>query len=295
MRPRTTKARGRYASLGRVIGAGGLTVCLGLLLTTPATAAPVVSQATANAINATVLGPTVVNSGTFTASNDGTTETTTGNANPALTVLGSQTLISAGALPQSAVANTDGTSGACAGVLGNDGTVQVGALGACTVSPSGGVTLTVPPLVAGADTVDIGATAIIGECQAAGASPPTATATADLADVTVSVLGTPITIPADPAPNTSVGIPGVATLVLNEQSSNGTGEINETAFDLTLLGAVYGGVHITLGNVTCGPNAQSAPTPIASVQAWPVFAGIGAAMVLSGGGIYTWRRHVRMA
>jgi len=289
----TTQPRRRFALLGRGIGAAGLTVCLGLLLTTPASAAPVVSQATANALNATVLGGALLNSGTFTASNDGTTQTTTGNANPALTVLGTQTLITAGALPQTATANTDGTSAACGGVLGGAGTVVIGADGSCGVTAPTGVTLGIPAVLPGGPALlAIGANAIIGECQATGGNPPTATASADLALLTVSVLGTALTIPASTPPNTIVSVPGVATLVLNEQSTSGPGEINVTAFDLTLLGIVGGGVHITLGNVTCGPNAQSAPTPIASASSWPIFAGIGAAAVVIGGGVFTWRRYV---
>ena len=288
----TTQPRRRFALLGRGIGAAGLTVCLGLLLTAPASAVPVVSQATANALHATLLGSALLDSGTFTASNDGTTQTTTGNANPALTVLGTQTLITAGALPQTATANTDGTSAACGGVLGGGGTVVIGPTGLCGVNITDGVTLGIPSVVPGSPPLlAIGANAIIGECQAAGGNPPTASGTADLVALSVDVLGQGLSIPVNPPANTTVGIPGVATLVLNEQSSTGTGEINETAFDLTLFGVLGGGVHITLGNVTCGPNAQSAPTPIASASSWPVFAGLGAAAVLIGGGIFTWRRY----
>jgi hypothetical protein len=91
----------------------------------PAVAADAVSRASGNAVQLTLLGNTQ-GSGTFTATNDGHGEHTTGTNQPALALLGGQQLIDAGTLFQDATAQlTDhtGASAGCAGLAGDGATL----------------------------------------------------------------------------------------------------------------------------------------------------------------------------
>ena len=91
----------------------------------PALAAGSISRASGNAVQLTLLGHTQ-GTGTFTATNDGRGEHTTGTNQPALALLGGQRLISAGTLFQDATAQvTDhtGASAGCAGLAGDGATL----------------------------------------------------------------------------------------------------------------------------------------------------------------------------
>lgn len=106
----------------------------------PAQAAQHVSQASATAVSVTVAGQGT-NSGTYTATNDGSGQSTSGNNRPLIRALGGQSAISAGTLAQDAVATVDGTTGssvACSGLAGQGATVVAAGDGTCL---SGGDTL----------------------------------------------------------------------------------------------------------------------------------------------------------
>ncbi len=77
--------------------------------------------------------------------------------------------------------------------------------------------------------------------------------------------------PVDPAPNTVFGVPGIADLTFNKQSSTASGQLAVTALELTLLSG-NSGSQVRLGNVTCGPNAQTA-IPLLSSAGLPVAGG----------------------
>lgn len=92
----------------------------------PALAADPVAQASATGLRLS-LGGTPTDSGTYTATNDGKRETTTGSDSPAISALGGQSFIQAGTLAQKAateIRGGDGFSEACAGLAG-DGAVLV--------------------------------------------------------------------------------------------------------------------------------------------------------------------------
>lgn len=95
----------------------------------PAMAAETVSQATANAVTLSV-ADVAADSGTVSATNDGTGQTKTGDTEPPIGALADQDLIDIGTLAQDAIAGVDGLDGvsaACAGVAGDDATLaQVG-------------------------------------------------------------------------------------------------------------------------------------------------------------------------
>ena len=242
----------------------GLAIAMVVFVASPAIAADT-SQASANALRATLGTGSLLDTGTVTATNDGDDPNpgvVTGNTNPSLAVLGTQTLLSVGVLPQQAQANIDGTSAACAGLVGAGGLIQIGPAGDCTVTgaPTGGVTLNLGP--AGLlGTLGLTADAILAQCTASSTGPPTATVFLVNAVLNLSPLGLPVLnvpLPANPTPNTVpdlgvLGLGGILTLTLNEQTTPaGPGSIATTALHLNLLNVV----DLRIGNVTCGPNER---------------------------------------
>lgn len=266
----TTRMQRRTAGLGARILVGA--TVLVVFAATPAFADT--SQATAQAALLELLGNPIVTTGQRTATNDGSQPapgTVAGNTTPLLSILGSQTTLAAGALVQQSVANPDGTSAACAGVVGTGGLIQIGAGGDCTIggsNPTGGVTVNL-----GTSLVTITADAILAECTAD--SDGTVTGTATLVNAQVNVLGLPISLPLNPGPNFGVSVTGIASLLLNAQSTpSGPGSIQVSALDLNLLN---GTVALTLGTVTCGPNAITPPIPAFPTQGLPIVAATVAA------------------
>lgn len=91
----------------------------------PGYAATTVSQASATALRVAIAG-NGSDSGTVTATNDGSGETKTGDSQPPVAVLDPQGLLNVGTLAQDAAARVqggDGVSQACSGVAGNGGAV----------------------------------------------------------------------------------------------------------------------------------------------------------------------------
>lgn len=257
----------------------GLAIAMVMFVASPALADT--SAATANAIRATLGTGSLLDSGTVTAVNDGDDPNpgvVTGNTNPALSVLGLQTLLSVGLLPQQAEANINGTSAACAGLVGTGGLVQIGPAGDCTVTgaPTGGVSLNLGP--AGLlGTLGLSADAILAQCTASSTGAPTATVFLVNASINLSPLGLPvINIPLPASPSAGVtpdlgllGLGGLLTLTLNEQSTpGGVASIATTALHLNLLNLI----DLRIGNVTCGPNAVQAPPPAIPLQGLPIAA-----------------------
>ena len=116
----------------KILGRTAAALCaaaLVVLAAMPALAATHRAQASGSALTLT-LGGSPNGTGTFTATNDGSGEHTSGTNQPAISVLGGQDLISQGTLHQDATARvTDGSghSAACAGLAGQGATlVSVG-------------------------------------------------------------------------------------------------------------------------------------------------------------------------
>lgn len=111
----------RISRAGTVVGAATLM----LLTAGPGSAATPVSQATATALTISVAA-SPADSGTTSATNDGSGEVKTGEANPPVSVLGNQQLLNLGVLAQDATAKVsgrDGVSAACSGVAGDGASV----------------------------------------------------------------------------------------------------------------------------------------------------------------------------
>jgi len=151
----------RLLRSGAFIGAAAVS----LLAVAPAFAATV-SQSSAQAINLSIAGNSVI-SQEVTAAHDGTSEESVDNSTiPTLVdLLPANTALAVGVAPQEAVANGDGTSYACAGLAGTGGglvkvgdercelngeplTLDLGSLDLGTLpGPSGALTTALEPLL----------------------------------------------------------------------------------------------------------------------------------------------------
>jgi len=118
---------------------------IAIMTASPGYAATIVSQASANALHATLAGNEAFDSGTVKATNDGTGETRTGETNPPISVLGNQDLLDIGVLAQEAEAKMNGNKGvsaACSGIAGDGGeVVEIGESGCLTPGSPVGVSL----------------------------------------------------------------------------------------------------------------------------------------------------------
>ena len=120
----------------------GLAAGLVVAAAGPGYAATVVAQSSATALSLSIAG-SGFDSGTYTATDDGSGEQVTGESNPPIDVLNSQNLVDIGVLAQeasTAIVGKDGTSKACSGVAGQGGAVgQIGESGCLTPGDSFGV------------------------------------------------------------------------------------------------------------------------------------------------------------
>jgi hypothetical protein len=104
--------------------------------------------------------------------------------------------------------------------------------------------------------------------------------TSSIADGHVTVGGLPLlTLAANAAPNTTVNVPGVATITLNRQVTAADGTLTVDAIYVNLL---RGTQTLTIGTSTCN-EANVAPVPVLPGMAMPI--GLGALGVLGLGGV----------
>jgi hypothetical protein len=115
--------------------------------------------------------------------------------------------------------------------------------------------------------------------------------TASLTAAAVHVLGIPaITLAAHPARNTTVSVPGVATLTLNKHSTATDGTLTVTAIYVSLLGSTQ---TLSLGVSVCNA-ADLAPVPMVPSKAMPFALG-GLGVLLIAGVSYGVARRNRFA
>ena len=106
------------------------------------------------------------------------------------------------------------------------------------------------------------------------------TGTASLANARVVLLGAAnIALDANPAPNTTVSVPGIATITLNRQTTAADGTLTVDAIYVDLLGSTQ---TITVGTSVCNA-ASLAPVPVLPGMAMPI--GLGALGLLGLGGV----------
>jgi hypothetical protein len=223
--------------------------------------------ATGSAASIHLISAVTVGTSPVSASNDGTQALVTNTSTPALSVLSGQTLISAGALVETAVADNDGTSSACAGLVGSGGAISIGSNGTCTATLGGTVKIAL------AATVQLVASAVLESCTANSSGVLTAQAQLVNASVQTVILGvtsTLLTLAATPGPNSGITVPLVADLNLNSQSVSG-GAITASILGLSVLGST---LSAAIGSVTCGPNVHVLPTSVLPLYGWPLAAGL---------------------
>lgn len=132
----------------------------------------------------------------------------------------------------------------------------------------------------------LGVTGVNSTCNA---TPAGATGTGTIAGLTLTtVLGTKTTIAVKTGKNSTVSIPGVATVTFNGQSTDANGVLTVDAAKITLVGGAVGTV--TIGQAQCGgaPPVTTNQTPMISA---PVAAGAGATAAI--GGVVMVRRRNR--
>lgn len=235
----------------RLLAAGAAVVGGVLCATTPAHAALTSPQAQAYVVSATALGTLAAVSPTpLSTYPPGGTQTVVGlNAGPFAT---NSTLTST-----TAGDPTAGTSSASATVdqlnlnLGVATGAVTGVNATCNATPSGAT----------------GSGTITGGSLTAPLLPP-------------------LTLTANAAPNTALSIPGVLSVVLNEQSTDSNGVLTVNAVHITLLGGTGGDVII--GHAQCGGALPVQATPMISPEV-----GTSAAAAMAVGGVVYFRRRNR--
>lgn len=288
----------------------------------PANAAGIVSQATAQAVNANV--PNVltvaISNPPTAASNDGTQSNAQVDVSPALSLLGSETFLTAGALKESVEANQDGSSYGCAGVVSPGGDIQVGGAGqtcAATGNGTGGVTLDLGELAPGLALLGglkITVDSITAHGYLNGAGPAELDASVANLKILVGTTTIPLTVPATPnqpllsailaAITGSLGavigdaisllLTPLLTLTANYQPApepDAAGTYSVTGLHIAVLGGAL--ATVDLAKVTVGPNVPNAVVDAFSFQNLPLILGGLALLVLIGFGLRAGARRVR--
>ncbi|MFJ5926359.1 choice-of-anchor P family protein [Kitasatospora sp. NPDC092948] len=119
------------------------------------------------------------------------------------------------------------------------------------------------------------------------ATPNGATGNGIIASGTLTVLGIPTTLEANAPKNTSVTVPGLGDLILNEQSTDANGVLTVNALHLTLL-PTLGGANVIIGHVECGGAPAATAVPMVNTQVGLIGGSLAAATVL--GSVYLRRR-----
>jgi hypothetical protein len=104
------------------------------------------------------------------------------------------------------------------------------------------------------------------------------TGTAGITNGSVTTPLTTIPLASNPAPNTVIGVPGIANITLNEQTTAGDGTLTVTAISIQLLGSTQ---TIDLATSVCNA-ADLAPVPILPGKALQVLAAGLGLLVLAG-------------
>lgn len=111
--------------------------------------------------------------------------------------------------------------------------------------------------------------------------------TASIARGRVTVVGLPnTTLAANPGPNTTITVPGVATITLNRQTTATDGTLTVDAVFVSLLGKAQ---TLTLATSVCN-KASLAPAPALPGMALPIGVGLAGLLGLGGVGYFLSRR-----
>lgn len=220
--------RKRITSIGAVVGAATLT---GMVMA-PAFAATTVAQADATALVLSIAG-NPADSGTVTATHDGSQETKTGTTQPPIDVLNNQNLLDIGTLAQDATAGVDdgnGVSAACSGVAGDGASVATVGDSSC-ITPGANVGVNIANL-------DLSQVVVIDEQSALGALGEVLNGPlADLLGPVTSQLSTAL----DETPLSTLAIGGTigaveSRCIASPGSASGNAIITDASLSVTLPG-----------------------------------------------------------
>jgi hypothetical protein len=241
-----------------------LTAALGVgLVASPASADTASATANSAILNLFNNSNPSVTSGERTAKNDGSSTFYTGTATPALSLLGTNSVIGAGALIQQAYAFNSGSSLACAGVVGLGGLIQVGPSGNCVIvnAPSGGVVINLPGLAV------IRADALME--QAAASSNGTVSALGTFLNATIQLLGGNVMpIALHPGVGDKIDLTPLVGIFFNRQTKHADGSISAQLIGVKLIGDPIGQVGV--GTVAAGPNASTSGIPVVPLAGIPI-------------------------
>jgi hypothetical protein len=233
------------------------------LAASPASADTASSKAQAIAVNLLNNANPAVGTGWRMATNDGSTTSYTGSAEPGLALLNGQNLLAAGALVQQAYAFNNGSSVACAGVVGAGGKIQVGDGGNCVVTdaPSGGVVINLPGLLV------LKADALMEQASAASGGTPKAQGT--FLNATIQLLGGPVMpLALHPAVGDKIDLTPLIGVFLNTQSKHADGSVEAALIKIKVIGDPA--LAANVGSVAAGPNASTAPIPVVPLAGIPL-------------------------
>ena len=276
----TEHTKGRTRRTLQRVGALGAVLALSTVAWASPALAAGTSQATAEALNATIGGSTLLSTGTSAATNDGSMGLVTKTKGP-IAILPGQTTANTGVVSQTANASDMATSSACAGAVGSGGALTVGNDGTCTLT--GGAQ---PPLLINLGSgLTLTASAIYAQCTAgpSGTGPFTASSTLANVFLNLAVLpgAPPVQIPIDVS--NSFTIPGGPLIVVTANQTTGVGVgPTTTATALNIMVGPNGSLaNVTIGQVTCGANATVVDIPMVPLQGAGV-AGLTALVVGAG-------------
>lgn len=185
-------------------------------------------------------------------------------------------------LSQQALATYPGTSPVQLADIDVAGLVSTGLLTDTAGPTSASSTIANPSVDLGVENLT--ATAITSSCSL-DTNTGTVSGNATLANAKTTGL-LPITLAANPGPNTSVSIPGIASLTLNKQVTAPDGTLTVTALEVTLLGSTQ---TLDLGVSVCNA-ASLAPVPVIPGAALPAVAGGLGLLAIGGLGYQLTRR-----
>jgi hypothetical protein len=183
-------------------------------------------------------------------------------------------LISAGPLAQAAYPGTSPVTVPHANIAGLLTTGVV----TDTAGPTSASTRIANPAATLTGRVGLTATAVTSSCSF-NTNTGAVTGTATINNGRVTVAGVPTTtLAANPAPNTTITVPGVATVILNRQTTAGDGTLTVTAIYVSLLRSTQ---TLTIGTSVCNA-ANLAPVPILPGKSLEITLG-GLGLLLFGG------------
>ncbi len=159
-----------------------------------------------------------------------------------------------------------------------------------TAHPTSASSTIANPVVTLTGTAGLTATVVTSSCRF-NTNTGGVTGTASIANGVVTVGGVTFAhLAAHAAPNTTITVPGVATITLNRQTKAGDGTLTVSAISISLLGSTQ---TLTLATSVCNA-ANLAPVPILPGKSLEITLG-GLTVLLIGGASYQMSRRRKLA